>query len=239
MSQWTTKVAQSYAKLGEQSHVAILHDFLLPLMQPVQGRTMLDFGCGDGHLGVRLAAEGVARLTCIDQSEDLLRTAQQNAREAGIIDRCMFELGDEDALPTPQRYHLVVCSLMLMMCENRQRLERSITGLIGSCAPGGRVLIVLTHPCFRGAVHATYHNHLPDDFEYWHSGRPYKVVLDPDVNQVPTSFHDYHWTLTDYASAIHESGGAIDQMIEVPGQYDVSGQPIGDPAYLILSVRAG
>lgn len=244
MSQWSSTVARNYGSLGEQSHVAILAEHLAPLMQhrgKLDRASMLDFGCGEGHLGVRLASMcGIERVVCVDQSPELLDMARRRAEEAGLGDRFTFHRGDEVALPAirgAERFDFVLCSLMLMMCENRLRLDRSIAGLIESCKPDGRVLIVLTHPCFRRAVHATYHNELPEDFEYWHSGRPYKVVLDPDVRQVETSFDDYHWTLADHAAAIHNAGGVITQMLELPGQYDVSGQAIGDPAYLVLCVQ--
>ena len=244
MSQWSPTIAKSYGQTGEQSHIAILHDLLLPLMQPLEGRTLLDFGCGEGLLGQRLASHGppgagVRRLLAIDQSGDLLKVARRNAEAAGgdFITQCEFQCGDETVLPTPERFDYVLCSLALMMCEDRRRLDRAIAGLIGSCQPDGRVLLTLTHPCFRHAVHATFYNDMPDDFEYWQSGRPYRVNLDPDTRQVTTSFHDYHWTLADYAAAIHAGGGAIEQMLEAPGQYDTSGRPIGEPAYLILCVK--
>lgn len=245
MSQWSSTVARNYGRLGEQSHVAILAEHLAPLMQPRSlnpgGASMLDFGCGEGHLGVRLASMcDVGRVVCVDQSPELLELARRHAEEAALSERFSFHRGDEmtlDDIRRGERFDFILCSLMLMMCENRLRLDRSIAALIEACRPAGRVLIVLTHPCFRRAVHATYHNELPDDFEYWHSGRPYRVVLDPDVRQVATTFDDYHWTLADYASAIHDGDGAIAQMLELPGQYDVSGRPIGDPAYLVLCVQ--
>ena len=239
MSKWPREVAQSYASLGEQSHVPILYEALLPLLGELRGKTLLDFGCGDGRLACKLARQEPARIVCMDQSDDLLATARQEA--AALPDRLAqrfdFRHAEEEALPTPERFDVVLCSLMLMMCESRPRLERAVGGLIASLTTGGDLLLVLTHPCFRQAVHATYHNKLPADFSYWHSGQPYDVILAPQEQQVHTTISDYHWRLEDYFTAIEAGGGVVRALRETPGQVDTQGQPVGEPAYLILVVQ--
>lgn len=216
----------------------ILYRAMLPLVGPLRDRSMLDFGCGDGHLITRFARHEPRRVVCIDQSPDLLAATREAIAELPppLAERFELHRGDEALLPTREKFDVVTCSLMLMMCPTRDQLDATIAGLIRSATPQGRVLLVVTHPCFRDAMHAAYHNAMPADFSYWHSGRGYEVVLDPDEQQVPTTFQDYHWTLTDHAHAIARAGGAIRDLVEVPGEYDGEGKPLGDPAYLVFVV---
>lgn len=59
----------------------------LPL---IQGRTVLDFGCGSGSQAVEMAERGAARVTGIDIQPALLERARQLADERGVGNRCTF-----------------------------------------------------------------------------------------------------------------------------------------------------
>jgi ubiquinone/menaquinone biosynthesis C-methylase UbiE len=43
-----------------------------------RGKEVLEVGCGDGRLTLRLAALGAARIRALDPSAELVRTARQN-----------------------------------------------------------------------------------------------------------------------------------------------------------------
>jgi 2-polyprenyl-3-methyl-5-hydroxy-6-metoxy-1,4-benzoquinol methylase len=62
--------------------------------EPVDGRTILDVGCGPGHYAVELARRGAARVVGIDFSPSMLRIARERAQAAGVADRCAFREGD-------------------------------------------------------------------------------------------------------------------------------------------------
>ncbi len=57
---------------------------------PIEGKDVIDIGCGPGHYGVTLARKG-ARFVCgIDFAEAMLDLARQNAERHGVADRCRF-----------------------------------------------------------------------------------------------------------------------------------------------------
>ena len=56
----------------------------------IQGRTVLDFGCGHGQEAIELAQHGARRVTGVDIVEPLLADARRRASEAGVGDRCTF-----------------------------------------------------------------------------------------------------------------------------------------------------
>jgi len=56
----------------------------------IGGKTVIDFGCGEGADAVEMAAKGARRVIGIDIREDVLRTARQKALDAGVQDTCVF-----------------------------------------------------------------------------------------------------------------------------------------------------
>lgn len=61
---------------------------------PIQGRSVLDIGCGPGHYSISLAQRGAARVVGLDFADGMLNIAQEHARKAGVSDRCEFRVGD-------------------------------------------------------------------------------------------------------------------------------------------------
>jgi len=71
-----------------KSKLAILlgDDFL----SKISGKTIIDFGCGEGAEAIEMAQRGAKRVIGIDIREDLLQKARQKALTAGIQDTCLF-----------------------------------------------------------------------------------------------------------------------------------------------------
>lgn len=54
------------------------------------GKTVIDFGCGEGLEAIELARIGATKVIGLDIREDVLQTARSNARSAGVADICKF-----------------------------------------------------------------------------------------------------------------------------------------------------
>jgi 2-polyprenyl-3-methyl-5-hydroxy-6-metoxy-1,4-benzoquinol methylase len=61
---------------------------------PIEGKSVVDVGCGPGHYSVRLASRGAASVLGLDFAEGMVRLAQKNATSNGVTDRCEFLCGD-------------------------------------------------------------------------------------------------------------------------------------------------
>jgi ubiquinone/menaquinone biosynthesis C-methylase UbiE len=61
---------------------------------PIEGKTVIDIGCGPGHYSVALAAKGAARVLGVDFAPGMIDIAKKRAEGAGVADRCTFTLGD-------------------------------------------------------------------------------------------------------------------------------------------------
>jgi 2-polyprenyl-3-methyl-5-hydroxy-6-metoxy-1,4-benzoquinol methylase len=61
---------------------------------PIEGKTVIDIGCGPGHYSVALAGRGAARVLGVDFAPGMIDIAKKRAETAGVSDRCTFTLGD-------------------------------------------------------------------------------------------------------------------------------------------------
>jgi ubiquinone/menaquinone biosynthesis C-methylase UbiE len=61
---------------------------------PIEGKSVIDIGCGPGHYAVALAARGAARVVGVDFASGMIDLAKKRAERAGVADRCTFTLGD-------------------------------------------------------------------------------------------------------------------------------------------------
>lgn len=113
----------------------------------LQGRTVLDVGCGTGRLARFLARRG-ARVTGIDFSEKAIALAQKSAATDNPVYRVqsVFDLQDAAA------YDLIFSwGCVVMAAANRTQLLAALKGLRRSLKPGGQALLL--EPVHRGFVH--------------------------------------------------------------------------------------
>ncbi len=70
--------------------------------EPIQGKSVLDVGCGPGHYSITLAQRGAARVVGIDFAEGMLKLATEHAQKVGVGDSCKFH-GRRFLSPTRRR----------------------------------------------------------------------------------------------------------------------------------------
>jgi SAM-dependent methyltransferase len=75
-------------------------EYAFHLIGDVAGRTVLDYGCGNGENSLPLACRG-ARVIGVDVSTDLLSLARQRLALYGVADRATFLAGSAHTLPLP------------------------------------------------------------------------------------------------------------------------------------------
>lgn len=64
--------------------------FTIKNCEPVEGRSFLDVGCGNGLYSVELAKKGAAHVTGLDISPVMIGRCQQSAQKEGLEDRLTF-----------------------------------------------------------------------------------------------------------------------------------------------------
>jgi 2-polyprenyl-3-methyl-5-hydroxy-6-metoxy-1,4-benzoquinol methylase len=63
--------------------------YTLAALEKIEGRRMLDVGCGAGRYATELATHG-AEVVGVDFSDEMLAMARQRAEQAGVADRAQF-----------------------------------------------------------------------------------------------------------------------------------------------------
>lgn len=114
------------------------------------GEMILDAGCGEGYLTRRLARRG-ARGVGVDRSAGLIEAAVSAG--GGGPGSVGFLLGDLRALPLPGRqFDAVLCNHSL---NELRSLRPAFSEFARVLKPGGRLVILMLHPCFYGGRDAS------------------------------------------------------------------------------------
>jgi 2-polyprenyl-3-methyl-5-hydroxy-6-metoxy-1,4-benzoquinol methylase len=88
---------------------------------PIEGKSVLDIGCGPGHYSITLAQRGAARVVGLDFAGGMLELAAKHANEAGVGDRCSFKVGDFLTYNPSQPFdYVIVMGFMDYMADPRQ-----------------------------------------------------------------------------------------------------------------------
>ncbi len=107
----------------------VRHEKSLAGYRPIEGRSVIDIGCGPGHYSVALAragaAQGLGLGLGLDFAPGMLDIARQTARAHGVAQLCSFVLGDFLTYPIPQRFdYAIVMGFMDYMREPRPVIDR-------------------------------------------------------------------------------------------------------------------
>jgi ubiquinone/menaquinone biosynthesis C-methylase UbiE len=109
---------------------------VLELLAPLEGKRVLDAGCGDGAYSLAAAERG-AMVTGVDLSQDMLAAAQAKSAARGIsVD---WRQGDVMALPFPDSsFDLAIAITLLCLVPDPRGAVRELSRVL---VPGGRLVV--------------------------------------------------------------------------------------------------
>jgi magnesium-protoporphyrin O-methyltransferase len=112
----------------------------------LQGRSVLDVGCGAGELALATLVHGAARAHGIDLGPGAIDHARALANDRGLTERATFEVGDGSSAPLP-RADVVVLNRVVCCSPDLDALLINSTGAAGT-------VYALTAPVDRGPAGA-------------------------------------------------------------------------------------
>jgi ubiquinone/menaquinone biosynthesis C-methylase UbiE len=135
-AQWDANPVR--AAIGKAFYGQVLKTLTTSMGGTLAGKTVLDFGCGTGTLGLRLALEHAARPIFVDASPAMLDVLRAKLAELHLLDAQVVQSG---AAPLPVAPGSVALIVSLMALHHIEKTEDTLRSLRGLLAPGGLLLL--------------------------------------------------------------------------------------------------
>lgn len=189
-----------------QRHVII--PAALRLLNPQPGETFLDLCCGQGVLARALLDASAKRVVGVDASPKLIDAARARGSDnrLSFIVRDVRRLGDL----TRGEFDAAAC---LMALHDVDDLDAALRGAASALRVGGRLVIILMHPCFRVPRQSSWGWDDEKKTQYRRLDRYYSAM------EIPISVHPgraaspvtqyYHRPLSVYLNGIARAGLAL------------------------------
>lgn len=229
----------SALRAGELNYNTLLEQpAMAELLPRLDGKTVLDLGCGCGQNCLQFAKSGAERIVGIDLSERMLEVARREAAHPQItyVHRSISDLSEIE-----ERFDLIYSSLAFHYIENFAKLMGECHRLL---RPGGNLLFSQEHPI----VTATkdYGGHFNCDA----SGKQVSFTFSDYGRSGPReSFwfvdgvRSYHRTMGEILTAVADAGLVIEKVCEpVPERWATRKLPELEkewikPAFLLVRAR--
>ena len=182
---------------------------LLSMLPEIDGKKVLDIGCGMGQHAKQYSEMGAKYVLGIDISEKMLKYARENFNGANITFR---QLALEDLSALDERFDLITSSLVFDYAENLDELMKNVYHIMNS---GAHFVFSMSHPM------ATAWDGSCDRYTRTESGvrlyanvPNYMVEGKRTVKWVVEDYELYHRTFSTIVNAIVNAGFLIEQCEE-------------------------
>jgi 2-polyprenyl-3-methyl-5-hydroxy-6-metoxy-1,4-benzoquinol methylase len=129
---------------GSDYHKEVILPGTMRLLAPAAGERILDLGCGQGVFCRLLAAHGV-EVTGVDLSKELIAAAKRYES----TERIHYRIADACALPADLRRGSYDAATCILAVGNMKSITGFFQGAAEAVKKGGRLIVVIMHPCFR------------------------------------------------------------------------------------------
>jgi len=214
-------VAKWYDQLvgaeGSEYHREVVLPGVMRLLAPKSGEAMLDIACGQGVLCRMLHERGV-QVTGVDAARELIVVARERSDPA-----IRYHVGDARTLDflSACQFDAAACVLAI---QNIHPIAGVFEGVSRSLKPGGRFIVAMMHPHFRGPRETSWGWDQAKMTQYRRVDRyliPRKVPITahpgqktgPRAGEYTWSFHK---PLEAYVKVARQAGLLIDAIEEWP-----------------------
>jgi cyclopropane fatty-acyl-phospholipid synthase-like methyltransferase len=196
---------ESYMKRRNRPHSpnnVIEKPILLELLGRVDGKRILDLGCGDAEIGVELLKQGGISYLGLEGSENMARVAAENLEgKAGQVKlTSMEEWG-----PQTEQYDLVISRFALHYIADLASVFQKVHD---SLVTGGRFVFSVQHPVLTSSTKSAEG-----------SGRRTDWIVDDYFNQgeraepwIGKKVIKYHRTVEEYFQLLLHAGFKVDDL---------------------------
>jgi SAM-dependent methyltransferase len=200
---------------GSRHHQALAIPLAMELLGLRQGEALVDLGCGHGVMAPPVA-KARASLTGLDLSPRLIATARRNHGDIGH-----FQVADVTRLKVEASLRAASfdAALFLLSIQDIDPLEAAIESAAWLLKPGGRLVLVMLHPCFRVPRQSGWGWDEKRALQYRRVDSyltSLAVPMQPYQGK-PGTTRSYHRPLGAYVEALARAGLSVTAMREVTG----------------------
>jgi 2-polyprenyl-3-methyl-5-hydroxy-6-metoxy-1,4-benzoquinol methylase len=199
---------------------ALEHPSFMALLPDVEGRRVLDLGCGAGYLAHHLAERGAAEVIGVDLSERMLQVARAERGHPRVrYQRAAMEDVDFPAA----RFDLVVSSLAVHYVGDYAGLMARVARWLAS---GGHLVYSAEHPIYltRAAADGWVRD-AAGQVQHWAVNGYFAEGL-REEDWLKPGVQKYHRTVASLLNGVIEAGLAVERVVEpVPDAGQVRRRP--------------
>ncbi|MCA2483264.1 class I SAM-dependent methyltransferase [Vibrio sp. Vb2853] len=215
MSEMYTKHAVKYAEVVKDNiyNALLERPSTMALLGDLQGKSVIDMGCGPGEYARWLLEQSVSRLTCTDSSEEMVGLVK-NQFGSKVNAYCQ-NLSEGLPLEVDNSADVIICPLVLHYIKDLTPIFESVHRVL---KPGGYMVFSTHHPFA--------------DFECSKSGNYFeRELVEEEWNTVgsPVKVQFYRRSLAEISQAITNSGLVISRISE--GKIDEKAKNISESTY--------
>lgn len=183
---------------------------VLDAVGPCASSRLLDAGCGEGYMSRLVAQRGAAKVVGVDLCADLIEAAQTAAQDQGLS--IEYHTASVTALPlTGDSFDVVICNHIV---NDLERPEPAFQEFARVLAPGGRLVIMMLHPCFYSAhAERTAQPEPPSPADYF-DVRIVEQQFQVSGITSPAKVKMWFRPLEAYTSALTDAGFTLTQLTE-------------------------
>lgn len=166
----------------------------------LNGKQVLDVGCGEGTFTRMIAQQGAQRVVGIDQSEGMIKLAQEiEAREPLGIE---YLVQDMITMPVLDAFDVVTAVHVLHYADSRENMAHLARRMFDNLVPGGRLVALLANAesSARSEEASGFRTYRPDSPQ---EGERFRVSV---LTTPPTDLMVHHWPSESIVSVLESTG---------------------------------
>jgi ubiquinone/menaquinone biosynthesis C-methylase UbiE len=204
---------QHVGESGSEYHRQVVIPGAVKLLTAKAGESVIDVACGQGVLCRVLHAQGIS-VTGVDAAAELIRAARQHG--PAEIEYSVGDARDLSEIPAG-KFNAAACVLAI---QNIHPLGPVFQSAARVLKPNGRLIIVMMHPCFRGAKETSWGWDEKAKVQYRRTDRYLIPRKTPIATHPGSNPNQYTWTfhrpIEAYVKALRQAGFLVDAMEEWP-----------------------